>query len=175
MAYVCKLVGQVGPLCVGHCLGRVPGRVVDVHGSLATVQYSTRYLTIPCNTLQYLAISCNAVRYTWVTCLRGRQCTATACARPLYLPLLESVLGLFHSSAMALPSSSDVAVLALGVALAAAYLFRDQLFASAKPKAVAVAPQKTSNGSGNPRDFILKMKEGVRLSSTRSALLLTSP
>lgn len=62
---------------------------------------------------------------------------------------------------MAVASSSDVLVLALGVVLAAVYLFRDQLFAASKPKSVPVAASKTSNGSGNPRDFVAKMKEGV--------------
>ena len=57
-------------------------------------------------------------------------------------------------------STSDVAILGLGVILAGTYLFRDQIFAS-KQKLVPVAPAKTSNGHGNPRDFIAKMKEGV--------------
>lgn len=62
---------------------------------------------------------------------------------------------------MAISSSSDVAVLAVGVVLAAIYLFRDQLFApSSKSKAVAV-PSKDSNGGGNPRDFVAKLKAGV--------------
>ncbi|KAI0826869.1 cytochrome P450 oxidoreductase [Trametes gibbosa] len=63
---------------------------------------------------------------------------------------------------MAIASSSDIVVLALGVILAAAYLFRDQLFAQSKPKAVPVSSSKASNGSGNPRDFIAKMKEGKK-------------
>ncbi|KDQ25324.1 hypothetical protein PLEOSDRAFT_1057641 [Pleurotus ostreatus PC15] len=63
---------------------------------------------------------------------------------------------------MASTSSSDVLVLAVGVALAAIYLFRDQLFAQAKPKSVPVPTSKASNGSGNPRDFIAKMKEGKK-------------
>ncbi|KAJ7288576.1 putative cytochrome P450 oxidoreductase [Mycena rebaudengoi] len=62
---------------------------------------------------------------------------------------------------MASSSSSDVIILGLGVALAALYLFRDQLFAAAKPKAVPL-PTKVANGSGNPRDFIAKMKEGKK-------------
>lgn len=62
---------------------------------------------------------------------------------------------------MAVASSSDVAILALGVVLAAAYLFRDSIFSSSTPKAVPVAPSKLANGHGNPRDFIAKMKEGV--------------
>ncbi|PFH53873.1 hypothetical protein AMATHDRAFT_682 [Amanita thiersii Skay4041] len=58
-------------------------------------------------------------------------------------------------------SSSDVFVLALGVILAAVYLFRDQLFTASKQKSAPVVSKSTTNGSGNPRDFISKMKEGV--------------
>lgn len=61
-------------------------------------------------------------------------------------------------------SSSDVAILAVGVVLAALYIFRDQLFAASKPKAAPIASTKSANGSGNPRDFITKMKEAVSLS-----------
>lgn len=74
----------------------------------------------------------------------------------------------FSTSAMGSASSSDVAILALGVGLAAVYLFRDQLFAAAKPKAAPVVANKGMNGSGNPRDFIAKMKEGVSLYITPS-------
>ncbi|KAG2065705.1 riboflavin synthase domain-like protein [Suillus decipiens] len=63
---------------------------------------------------------------------------------------------------MAVASSSDVAILALGVVLAAAYLFRDSIFSSSTSKAVPVAPSKLGNGHGNPRDFIAKMKEGKK-------------
>lgn len=63
---------------------------------------------------------------------------------------------------MAISSSSDIIILSLGVVLAALYLFRDQLFAASKPKPVPVSAAKSANGSGNPRDFIAKMKEGVR-------------
>ncbi|KAA1479530.1 NADPH-dependent cytochrome P450 oxidoreductase [Dentipellis sp. KUC8613] len=62
---------------------------------------------------------------------------------------------------MAVSSSSDVAVLVVGVALAAIYLFRDQLFATSKPKAVSI-PSKEANGRGNPRDFVAKMKAGKK-------------
>lgn len=70
----------------------------------------------------------------------------------------------FHWSAMSSTSTSDVVILALGVTLAAAYLFRDQLFAASKPKATPLSSHtnKTANGGGNPRDFVAKMKEGVR-------------
>ena len=62
--------------------------------------------------------------------------------------------------AITITSSSDVAILTLGVALAGAYLFRDQIFSS-KQKVVPAAATKTSNGHSNPRDFVAKMKEGV--------------
>ncbi len=63
---------------------------------------------------------------------------------------------------MAVAASSDVIVLALGVILAAVYLFRDAIFSAAKPKSVPLPTSKASAGGGNPRDFIAKMKEGVR-------------
>ncbi|EED86084.1 predicted protein [Postia placenta Mad-698-R] len=57
-------------------------------------------------------------------------------------------------------SSSDVLILAVGLVLAAVYLFRDQLFSASKPKSAPVAAPKGGAGSGNPRDFVAKMKEG---------------
>ncbi|KAF9534516.1 hypothetical protein CPB83DRAFT_756475 [Crepidotus variabilis] len=59
-------------------------------------------------------------------------------------------------------NNSDVVILAVGVILAAVYLFRDQLFAASKPKSAPVPSTKAANGSGNPRDFIAKMKEGKK-------------
>ncbi|KAF8630895.1 hypothetical protein AX17_005253 [Amanita inopinata Kibby_2008] len=67
-----------------------------------------------------------------------------------------------YYSTMTSSSSSDVFVLAIGVILAAVYLFRDQLFAASKPKSAPVVTKTTANGSGNPRDFIAKMKEGKK-------------
>ncbi|KAM6494127.1 hypothetical protein JOM56_010488 [Amanita muscaria] len=60
------------------------------------------------------------------------------------------------------PSQSDVFVLAVGVILAAVYLFRDQVFSSSAQKSAPVITKSTTNGSGNPRDFITKMKEGKK-------------
>lgn len=57
--------------------------------------------------------------------------------------------------------STDILVLALGVVLAAAYLFRDQLFSASKQSSVPI-PAKGANGSGNPRDFVAKMIEGKK-------------
>ena len=64
---------------------------------------------------------------------------------------------------MAISASSDVVVLVLGVVLASLYLFREQLFNSS-PKPKTTAPTvKEANGHGfNPRDFVEKMKTGVR-------------
>lgn len=70
---------------------------------------------------------------------------------------------LLHLPYIAMASSSDIVVLTLGVVLAAVYLFREQMFAALKPKSAPIATSsvKMSNGSGNPRDFIAKMKDGV--------------
>ena len=68
-------------------------------------------------------------------------------------------------------SNSDIIVLAVGLVLAAVYLFRDQLFAQNKPKAVPVSASKASNGSGNPRDFVAKMKEGVSVAASLASSL----
>ena len=66
-------------------------------------------------------------------------------------------------------ATTDTVILALGIVLAAVYLFRDQLFAASKPKTgVPVSSSKTNVGGGNPRDFIAKMKEGVSLNSVPS-------
>jgi hypothetical protein len=66
------------------------------------------------------------------------------------------------SPPMAVSASLDVIVLALGIVLAALYLFRDQVFSSSpKPKATLL-PAKEANGHGDPRDFVAKMKAGVR-------------
>ncbi|KAE9407401.1 putative cytochrome P450 oxidoreductase [Gymnopus androsaceus JB14] len=61
---------------------------------------------------------------------------------------------------MASTSSSDVLILALGVALAAVYLFRDTLFAASKPKVALTASKSNDTSGGNPRDFVAKMKAG---------------
>lgn len=67
-------------------------------------------------------------------------------------------------AAMAVSSSSDFVVLGVGVILAALYLFKDSIFPSSKSKfAPSTTSKVVSNGSGNPRDFVAKMKEGVRL------------
>ena len=77
----------------------------------------------------------------------------------LFLPLPLVLSGL--TTPVMASSSSDVVVLAVGIILAAVYLFRDQLFAASKPKTVPTSSSKANAGGGNPRDFIAKMKEGV--------------
>jgi NADPH-ferrihemoprotein reductase len=65
---------------------------------------------------------------------------------------------------MPLASTSDVAIITVGLILAALYLFRDSIFSAGSSKSVSV-PNNTKlseNGGGNPRDFIAKMKAGVR-------------
>jgi NADPH-ferrihemoprotein reductase len=62
-------------------------------------------------------------------------------------------------------SSSDVVILALGVVLAALYLFRDQisfLSSKAKPPPVPTTVKEASGSGGNPRDFVAKMKDGKK-------------
>ncbi len=59
-------------------------------------------------------------------------------------------------------SSSDTVVLGVGVVIAGLYLFKDAIFAPSKSKSVPVPTSKSqANGSGNPRDFVAKMKETV--------------
>lgn len=67
-----------------------------------------------------------------------------------------------HLAGVAMASSSDIAILALGVILATIYLFRDQLFVASKSQAAPVSAT-VGNGVANPRDFIEKMKHGVRI------------
>ncbi|KAJ7695704.1 hypothetical protein B0H17DRAFT_1055278 [Mycena rosella] len=76
-------------------------------------------------------------------------------------PSVFSLAAIASIPGMASSSSSDVVILGLGVVLAGLYLFRDQLFSASKPK-VAPPTTKAANGSGNPRDFIAKMKEGKK-------------
>jgi NADPH-ferrihemoprotein reductase len=65
---------------------------------------------------------------------------------------------------MSVSSSSDVVILALGVVLAAVYLFRDQIFVPSKGNAIPSAATKVLD-SGDTRDFVAKMKAGVSVSS----------
>ncbi|KAH8818907.1 hypothetical protein DL96DRAFT_1471223 [Flagelloscypha sp. PMI_526] len=66
-------------------------------------------------------------------------------------------------SPVKMANQSDVVVLALGVVLAAVYLFKDTLFAPSRPtSSIPSAGKNLANGGGNPRDFIAKMKEGKK-------------
>lgn len=78
-----------------------------------------------------------------------------------------------HFCPMAISASSDVVILALGVVLASLYLFRDQLFNSSPKPKTAAPTVKEANGHGNPRDFVEKMKAGVRHLLYRSIIFLS--
>ncbi|KAJ3914537.1 hypothetical protein F5877DRAFT_92672 [Lentinula edodes] len=75
---------------------------------------------------------------------------------------------------MASTSSSDVLILALGVALAASYLFRDSLFAASKPKVAPSATRSLNDTDGNPRDLVAKMKAGLSRQNKRLAIFYGS-
>lgn len=68
---------------------------------------------------------------------------------------------------MAALSTSDIAILGVGIVAAAVYLFKDQLFA-AKAKSAPLPASRLAAGGGNPRDFIATMKETVRVCSAQS-------
>ena len=64
----------------------------------------------------------------------------------------------------------------VGVAAAATYLFRDQIFPKSNTSSVPTIPSKAGDGSGNPRDFVAKMISGVsdrKKKKTPSSLVLT--
>ena len=57
--------------------------------------------------------------------------------------------------------STEAIVVGVGVAAAATYLFRDQIFSKPKSSNVPTSPSKLGDGSGDPRDFVAKMINGV--------------
>ena len=57
--------------------------------------------------------------------------------------------------------STEAIVVGVGVAAAATYLFRDQIFQKSKTSNVPTIPSKLGDGSGDPRDFVAKMINGV--------------
>jgi len=57
--------------------------------------------------------------------------------------------------------STEAIVVGVGVAAAATYLFRDQIFPKPKSSNVPTIPSKGGDGSGDPRDFVAKMINGV--------------
>src|SRR6267142_366944 len=84
------------------------------------------------------------------------------CLCPEISPFLFTSTPLrFFAFPMTLSVSSDVLVLVLGVVLAALYLFRDQVFSSSTTQKTTTPAVKETNGHGNPRDFVAKMKAGV--------------
>jgi len=57
--------------------------------------------------------------------------------------------------------STEAIVVGVGVAAAATYLFRDQIFPKSSSSSIPSIPSKLGDGSGNPRDFVAKMINGV--------------
>jgi hypothetical protein len=57
--------------------------------------------------------------------------------------------------------STEAIVVGVGVAAAATYIFRDQIFPKFKSSSVPTIPTKGADGSENPRDFVAKMISGV--------------
>ena len=57
--------------------------------------------------------------------------------------------------------STEAIVIGVGVAAAATYLLRDQIFPKSKSSSVPTLPSKGGDGSENPRDFVAKMINGV--------------
>ncbi|KAF9646931.1 cytochrome P450 oxidoreductase [Thelephora ganbajun] len=60
------------------------------------------------------------------------------------------------------PVSTEAIVVGVGVAAAATYLFRDQIFPKSRSSSVPTIPSKAGDGSGNPRDFVAKMINGKK-------------
>lgn len=79
-----------------------------------------------------------------------------------------------HLAGVAMASSSDIAILALGVILATIYLFRDQILVASKSQAAPISNAKVGNGVANPRDFVEKMKHGVRTLTKQISLCITN-
>lgn len=59
------------------------------------------------------------------------------------------------------PVSTEAIVVGVGVAVAATYLLRDHIFPKSNSSTVPTIPSKLGDGSGNPRDFVAKMINGV--------------
>jgi len=86
------------------------------------------------------------------------------------LPLVFGPISLFSlfpprlyiNSTLIMPTvSTEAIVVGVGVAAAATYLFRDQIFQKSKTSNVPTIPSKLGDGSGDPRDFVAKMINGV--------------
>lgn len=57
--------------------------------------------------------------------------------------------------------STEAIVIGAGVAVAATYLLRDQIFPKSQSSSVPTLPSQSGDGSENPRDFVAKMISGV--------------
>jgi len=57
--------------------------------------------------------------------------------------------------------STEAIMVGVGVAAAATYLFRDQIFPKSRSSSVPTIPSKLGDGSEDPRDFVAKMISGV--------------
>lgn len=67
--------------------------------------------------------------------------------------------------------SSEYLVLTLGAVAAGVYVFRDSLFGTGPKTAPVVNNIKTAlPGGGDPRDFVARMKAGVRNCSVNHVL-----
>jgi NADPH-ferrihemoprotein reductase len=71
---------------------------------------------------------------------------------------------------MGVSSTQDVIILGLGIALAAGFLFRDQIFGASKPapaKTTAPTTSAANDDSDDDRDFVAKLKAAVSVSFHR--------
>lgn len=75
---------------------------------------------------------------------------------------------------MATASSSEILILAVGIVVATVYLFRTSIFPAPAKAPTSLIKELTANGSGNPRDFVEKMKTGVRPPTSTCGPQLTS-
>ena len=57
--------------------------------------------------------------------------------------------------------STETIVVGVGVVAAATYLLRDQIFPKSKSSTVLAIPPKLGDASGDPRDFVAKILNGV--------------
>ena len=105
------------------------------------------------------------------------ECIKYPCLPPRRLPrvytlppprLWSFLLGLFLpprldiDSLLIMPSvSTETIVAGVGVVAAATYLLRDQIFPKSKSSTVLAIPPKLGDASGDPRDFVAKILNGV--------------
>ncbi|KZT40655.1 riboflavin synthase domain-like protein [Sistotremastrum suecicum HHB10207 ss-3] len=65
---------------------------------------------------------------------------------------------------MAFASTSDIAILSIGILLATLYVFKDSIFSASKKSTVPVAAssKQAHDDDTDPRDFVAKMKKGKK-------------